>query len=69
MNAHTWKVVHGVLTVLWAIMMPLAVMTGWIYSIAFVSVISIYANFGAHFGAWQAARSERAQEKRDDQAE
>lgn len=65
MKARGWELVHGVLTVLWAIMMPVAIITGWITVIAFVSVISIYANFGAHFGAWQAARAERAQEKRN----
>lgn len=62
MSARFWEIVHGVLTGLWALMMPVAVLTGWVYAIAFVSVISIYANFGAHFGAWQACRAERAQE-------
>lgn len=40
-------------------MMPLAIITGWIYLVAFISVISIYANFASHFSAWQGARAEK----------
>jgi hypothetical protein len=54
---------HGVMTVLWAVTMPVAVFTGWIYSLAFISVISIYANFAGHFSSWQASRVEVNQEK------
>jgi hypothetical protein len=49
---------HAILTVLWFAMIPVAVATGWIGSIVFVSACSIYANAGAHFGAWQASRAE-----------
>lgn len=50
---------HLALTVVWFKMMPLAIATGWINSVKFVSVISIYANFVGHFSSWQAARAER----------
>lgn len=46
------------MTVAWAVMVPVALITGWIYSIAFVSAISIYANVASHFSAWQASRAE-----------
>jgi hypothetical protein len=29
-------------------------MTGWLYSIAFISTVSIYANFISHVAAWRA---------------
>lgn len=53
---------HLTLTMLWAVMMPVALVTGWVYSLAFISVISIYANFAGHFSAWQAARTEIKQD-------
>ena len=49
---------HGWMTVFWALMMPVALITGWAEVVIYVSVISIYANMGTHFGAWQAARVE-----------
>lgn len=42
------------LTIVWAAMLPVAYMTGWIYSIAFISLASIYANFASHLAAWRA---------------
>lgn len=42
------------LAVAWALMVPVAVSTGWIYSIAFISAASIYANFISHIAAWRA---------------
>ena len=42
------------LTVLWAAMLPISYYTGWIYSIAFISLASIYANFASHLAAWRA---------------
>ena len=43
-----------VLAVAWAVMIPVAIMTGWLYSIAFISTVSIYANFISHVAAWRA---------------
>lgn len=64
MSAHL-KAVHLTLTFAWALCMPLALITGWVYSIAFVSVISIYANFAGHFSSWQAARVEVKQDEQN----
>jgi hypothetical protein len=50
---------HAVLMAAWFAMVPIALVTGWITSIAFVSACSIYANAVGHFSAWQAARAER----------
>lgn len=57
-KANGLRHLHAALTVLWLSMVPTAVITGWLWSIAFVSACSIYANAAAHAGAWQAARAE-----------
>lgn len=53
---------HLILTISWLVIIPVAIVTGWIYSIVFVSAISIYANVGNHWSAWQAARVEEKQD-------
>lgn len=58
MSATVLKHIHAWLTVAWGVMIPLSLITGWIESLVFVAAISIYANLGAHFSAWQAARAE-----------
>jgi hypothetical protein len=62
-SATTLKHVHFVLTILWALMIPIALYTGWIESIVFVSAISLYANFAGHFSSWQATRTEEKQDE------
>lgn len=57
-KANGLKHMHAALTVAWVVMIPVAITTGWIASLVFVSACSIYANAGAHFSAWQAARAE-----------
>lgn len=54
MSARTWRRVNFWLAVAWAVMVPVAVVTGWLYSIAFISAASIYANFASHIAAWRA---------------
>jgi len=47
-------VIHFALTIGWAISLPVAIITGWLWSIAFISACSIYANFVGHFSAFEA---------------
>lgn len=47
---------------MWLAMVPVALMTGWVESLVFISACSIYANAVGHFGAWQASRAERESE-------
>lgn len=54
---------NGWLTLAWLCMVPVAIVTGWIYSIVFISAISIYANVSGHLAAWQAARVEVKQQE------
>lgn len=53
-----WRRFHAVATILWLLLVPLAIFTGWIYSVAFVSAISLYANVASHWAGWQAGRTE-----------
>jgi hypothetical protein len=53
---------HITLTIAWFLMVPIAIATGWITSIIFVSACSIYANAVGHFSAWQATRAEQEQQ-------
>ena len=49
---------HGALFLLWIIAIPIGIATGWLWSIAFVSACSIYANAAAHWAAFEGARAE-----------
>jgi hypothetical protein len=40
-------------------MIPVAYITGWLYSLAFISAASIYANAASHLAAWLADESKR----------
>jgi hypothetical protein len=42
------------LALVWTAMIPIAVMTGWLYSLAFISAASLYANIASHIAAWRA---------------
>lgn len=50
--------VHGIAMDIWLLAIPVAIITGWVLSVAFISAASIYANFASHFGSYQAARAE-----------
>lgn len=62
-NPTKFRQLNGWLTVLWAIMLPLSIFMGWINLVAFISAISIYANFGAHLSTWAASRTEERMEQ------
>jgi len=40
--------------VIWALAIPVAYFLGWIYSVAFVSVCSLYANAASDWAAYRA---------------
>jgi hypothetical protein len=50
----TWRRANLLLAIAWAVLIPVAVATGWIYSIAFISAASIYAKVASHVAAWRA---------------
>lgn len=57
--------VNGWLTVLWVIMIPVSFFTGWINSVTYVSVLSLWALVSGHWAAWQASRVEVKQEEQE----
>lgn len=56
------KAFHGWSTVVWAILIPLTVVTGLKESITWIAMMSVWANFVGHFSSWQATRVEVKQD-------
>jgi hypothetical protein len=54
--------VNGWFTIFWLAMIPVSFITGWINSVAYVSVLSLWALVASHWAAWQASRVEVKQE-------
>ena len=54
LRRHWIRRLNFALAVAWALMIPVSILTGWIYSIAFIAAASIYANFISHVAAWRA---------------
>jgi hypothetical protein len=55
--------INGWLTILWILMIPLSIATGWVKSVVFISALSLWALVAGHWSAWQAARVECKQEE------
>lgn len=51
---------HAVFTAGWVVMLPVALATGWVYSLVFISGCSIYANAAAHLAGLQGAEARKA---------
>jgi hypothetical protein len=60
---------NGWLTIFWIVMIPVSIVTGWIYSVAYVSALSLWALVSGHWSTWQAARVEVAQQREADERE
>jgi hypothetical protein len=50
--------VNGWLTIVWLVMIPVSLETGWVKSVTYVSALSLWALVSGHWSAWQAARVE-----------
>lgn len=61
--------VNGWLTILWIVMIPVSIITGWINSVTYVAALSLWALVSGHWAAWQAARVEVKQEEEARQRE
>jgi len=61
--------VNGWLTIFWVAMIPVSLITGWISSVTYVAVLSLWALVSGHWSAWQAARVEVAQQDEADRHE
>jgi len=54
--------VNGWLTILWIVMIPVSIVTGWITSVTYVAALSLWALVSGHWSAWEAARVECRQD-------
>jgi hypothetical protein len=59
--------VNGWLTIFWVAMIPVSMITGWISSVTYVAVLSLWALVSGHWAAWQAARVEVTQQAEMDE--
>lgn len=53
----TWRKFHGVMTVVWMLLI-IPSLLWWSQALPWVVFMSVWANVGTHFGAWQGARAE-----------
>jgi len=54
--------VNGWFTIFWIAMIPVSLITGWITSVTYVAVLSLWSLVSGHWAAWQAARVEVTQQ-------
>jgi hypothetical protein len=59
--------VNGWLTILWVVMIPVSILTGWIGSVTYVAALSLWALVSGHWSAWQAARVEVEQARQEEE--
>lgn len=59
------KRVNGWLTIFWLALIPVAALTGWVNSPAFISYLSMIALVLGSWSAWQAARVEVVQQQQE----
>jgi len=59
--------VNGWFTIFWVAMIPVSMITGWITSVTYVAVLSLWALVSGHWAAWQAARVEVTQQAEQDE--
>jgi hypothetical protein len=57
-----WRKLHGWLTIFWAVMLPISILTGLKNSLPYLVGLSVYALMGTHFSAWQGSRAEESNE-------
>lgn len=57
------KAFHGWATLIWAVLVPISVLTDLKTSVPWVVAMSVWANFVGHFSSWQATRVEVKQDE------
>lgn len=53
---------NGWLVIFWGVMFPVSIITGLLNVVAYIAILSLYANFATHLGVWAASRAEVAVE-------
>lgn len=62
-NPVVMQKMNGWLTIFFIVLIPPAYIFGWLTSVTFVSVLSLWALVSGHLSAWQAARVEVKQQE------
>jgi hypothetical protein len=57
--------INGWFTLFWVGMIPLSLAMGWLKSVTFVAILSLWALVSGHWAAWQAARVEVKQDEQE----
>lgn len=63
-----WRRFNGFRAAAWTLTIPIAYFAGWVYSVAFVSICSLYANVASDVAAWRSdvnPQLERIEQKLD----
>ena len=68
-NPKFMRKVNGWLAVLWVMMIPISIYTGWVKSVTYVSPLSLWPLVSGRWSAWQAARTEEKQDMQVDQGQ
>jgi hypothetical protein len=61
-----WAAFNLLRALVWVGVIPVAYFMGWVYSVAFVAVCSLYANVASDFAAWRADRNVKIERKLDE---
>jgi hypothetical protein len=61
-----WAAFNLLRALVWLGTIPVAYFAGWIYSVAFVAVCSLYANVASDFAAWRADRNLKIERRLDE---
>jgi hypothetical protein len=48
-----WRRFNGIRALIWLGTIPVAYFAGWVYSVAFVSICSLYANVASDIASWR----------------
>lgn len=59
MTPKRWAYVHAGMTIFWAVMVPVVLLTGLKHSVPFLVFVSVWALAVGEFSSWQASMAER----------
>jgi hypothetical protein len=61
-----WAAFNLTRALVWVGVIPVSYYMGWVYSVAFVAVCSLYANVASDFAAWRADRNLKIEKRLDE---
>lgn len=61
-----WRRLNGWLVIFWIVMFGVSIAFGLMSNVAYIAILSLYANLATHLGVWAASRAEAKQEDNDE---